>query len=362
MKTDCRVRVLLAPTVLTTVAAVAAVAVLAASCGKKESDPTTAGGPAGGGGAGGAGGGGAGGGAQGRIALKFKQAETKSLSLAGEAVGTNDAAGLESLSYLLSSIQLFREGSLQQTGSGWSITKPGWELFKNNPEGVDYNAFEPEQAASKRSLFIDFLDPLAIEKISKNATYSSDQVGKYTTASINWYRPFFVKCKVELSNGTILHTKKSTGLRRSGTGLNTQITTLVDNMDQGPAEEAPAMLANGGSFSSFGKPFEITAEDVEKKTEFKLVLAYRPEGMCQGFSQNSQSGGIKFANHPDAGLSPNLDTVPTIQVKFLDLVPIGARKGEPVSRDTYRLSVKSAVDELGTSVLDASNQPISFSA
>jgi|GEM_PF-4155614 len=302
-------------------------------------------------------------GAKGRIAVKFKQAQSQSFSLAGEAVGTNDGAELESLSYLLSSIELFREGSLVQTGSGWTVTKPGWSLYKNAPAGIDYNAFEAEQAPAKRSLFVNFLDTAAIEKLSQDVTFSADQVGRYTAASINWYRPFFVKCKVGLSDGTTLHTRASKGFLKSGTGLDTQVKTLIHDMNQGPAEETPVMLSNGGSYSSFGSPFEITAKDVEDKAEFKLVLAYRPEGICQGFSQNSQTGGIKYANHADAALSPDkLDSVPTIQVKFLDIVPIVARKGQTVTRESYRLAVKSAVDPLGVSVLDVPNQALPFSA
>ena len=88
---------------------------------------------------------------------------------------------------------------------------------------------------------------------------------------------------MSLIDGGKVYTKSSTNFVSNGkSGLDVTYETQVTGMKDAPAQEGVFFLPNGGAYFYLPKKFEITKEDVDNAVNFKIVMAFDPDGMIKG--------------------------------------------------------------------------------
>ncbi|MCA2959953.1 MAG: hypothetical protein IOD12_06835 [Silvanigrellales bacterium] len=200
-----------------------------------------------------------------------------------------------------------------------------------------YNEFLPAKAAEFTD-WIDFLNPTSAAKLASKATYDSTSVGSYEAVIVNFYRAFKIKAEVAMNDGKTLYTKATKNFTSNGkSGLDVTYTNVNADLTVAPAEEATLFLPNGGKTFYLQSPFQITADDVAKKTAFKMVLAYDPSNSIKGKSvatnYPTSSGG--FLEGQFDSTNGYLITAP-----FMEFSPVLARTTETIMRETYDISLE----------------------
>lgn len=258
--------------------------------------------------------------------------------------GRSRGAELESLSYLVSSIEFC--GKLVTNGTGTNCQSGAWQLYSNQSQ--DYDNFLPANAATTTDGFVNFMDKDALKAFGQSSTYSDGNVQTYDGATIYWYRPFKVKASMTLTDGTKIYTKATTDFPSNGkTGLDVTFESRTDSMTTGPAEEAVFFLPNGGTYFRLQKPLEITQADVDNKTNFKVVFAFDPDDIITG-TKLDLTGWIPDPNwrsgHVDATNGYRIDA------PFLNAAPVVAREGETIMREVYLLRSADQIHDVRVSL------------
>ncbi|MBC7658907.1 MAG: hypothetical protein H7249_04295 [Chitinophagaceae bacterium] len=247
----------------------------------------------------------------------------------GLAVGED----IQSYSFRVSSIALCSH--LKAVGPSASCSGAGeWNLYTDQDGATtDYNTYGPQQAASDTIHFTNVLDKKSLAALTRTTIATDKNVQTYDAVLVYWYRPFKVKADVTLTDGTKLYTKAAGSYRSNGAdGLSVNYQYRVKDMTSGPAAESVFFLPDGGGYFRLQKPFELSTSDIESKTNFKVVLAFDPDGLIKG---------LPFVDHAtaDASLSGMVDAGEgyQIQAPFLQIAPIIARENETIMREVYLL-------------------------
>lgn len=236
-------------------------------------------------------------------------------------VGQSSQTTLESLSYRLGYVSLANSLTLQ--GSGFSNPLGEWIIF--NDTSGDANT---PGAAETDTKFVNLLEKAGLANLARQLTYTKSNINKYNYAIINWFQGIRFKATVTLSDGTLLYSKKSTSYKPlSSSAGETQYSSNTSTMTTSPAEESVVFSNNGGTLFKLQTPFEITQDDYDAKTAFKIAFAFDPDGLIKGIKQE----GV------DAGTLNDEKNGYKIQTPYLDMAPIAARESETILRDTYLL-------------------------
>lgn len=251
--------------------------------------------------------------------------------------GQSGIEGYKSAKFRVSGITLCQEVAEER---GDACGKGPWTIFNEGQSSPqEYDEFVPSKALGFDK-WIDFLDPSSTAQLGKKATYGSGQVGEYAAVIVNFYRTFKIKAEVKMNDGKTLYTKASTDFRSNGKpGLDVTYANAAKNLTTAPAEDAVMFLPNGGKTFYLQSKFAITADDVAKKTPFKMVLAYDPVNAIKG-SATDPAGA--FTNGWVEG-QIDVDTGYKIQAPFLEFTPVLARANETILKETYLLSTPGAV-------------------
>lgn len=269
------------------------------------------------------------------------------ISLTAPAIGRSEGAGLETLSYRLSSVVLC--GKLASEGTASQCAEGPLEVYGSNDQSVDsYDSFLPANAAVDTTSFTNFLDKDALKKLASGVSYNESHVRTYDSVLMNWYRPFKVKASMTLANGTKIYTKAATEYKsNNATGLSVTYETQVQNMTTGPAEEGVFFLPNGGTFFKLQTPFEITKADVDNKVSFKIVFAFDPDGMIRGnsFTYDPSAAAQSWLS----GMADNANGY-KIEAPFLQIAPVIARENETIMREVYLLRAPDSSHDVRVSI------------
>jgi hypothetical protein len=217
---------------------------------------------------------------------------------------------LESLQYFIQDISICQTATIN--GSGYN-NKDGCITLYEGDRTPNYDTFNAPEADADTNAnhWIDLMDATSRAKLNKAISLNSAHAREYNYGFVNWYRPIKVKAKVPIGDGTVtLSTKTADSYRLdSGTGINSQFTSLVTDMTSAGTELVTMVHSNGGSWFKFQKPFVITAADIESKASFNLDLVFNPEGIIKGQIFNDDPmGNIVDQQYPDHGADARLDT------------------------------------------------------
>lgn len=228
-------------------------------------------------------------------------------------------------------------GKVSATGGDACEQRP-WQIFKGGEESTnEYNEFVPAKALDFKD-WIDFLNPSSTAKLASKATYNESFVGSYEAVIVNFYRAFKIKAAVQMNDGKTLYTKNSKDFKSNGkSGLDVTYTNVSTDLTVAPAEEATMFLPNGGKTFFLQSPFQITADDVAKKTSFKMVLAYDPNNAIKG-----QTAALNYPTSAGAFLEGQFDSTNgyLITAPFMEFTPVLARTSETIMRETYEIALE----------------------
>lgn len=266
------------------------------------------------------------------------------LDLTNQTFGKASPDSLLSASYRVIDILLCEKASIEKgdaCGEGKVMT------LYDGGNGIgggasDYDSFTSAEAAADTSSFIDFLSPTGRAKLAKSITYTDEDVAEYEGVVVHFYRPFKMSGSVTLGDGRTVYTKSSTTFEDNGkTGLDKTFQTVITSSTTAPAQEGVFFLPNGGKSFKLQKKLAITDDDVKNKTALKMVLAFDPDYMLKALA-------VDTSGSPGDWLEGQVDKTNNLKISadFLNFAPVMARESETIMRETYLLSMTTAVGTL----------------
>jgi len=239
------------------------------------------------------------------------------------------ATGLESLQYYIRDIKLCQDLTID--GTGYSNTSGLYSLFSKT-DAPDYNTFGAVDARSTTDGYIDFMDSTSLGSLTNTVNLDATNIGSYNYALTDWLQPIKVKGSIAV-DGTTIYTHDGTVALSSSYYTTTSSTALTTS----PSELAIAQLNNGGTWFRLLKPLEITQDDIDNNTQFKMLLVFNPDGFLFGWNNNDYTGtNNKIIDSNNNGF----------YIAFLDASPIAYRDGQTVYCESYTYTVVDAGNSL----------------
>jgi hypothetical protein len=235
-----------------------------------------------------------------------------------ESVGdANNVAGeLESLKYYILSIQICE--SIQISGTSFDNPTGCLMLYQNDvTSNSQYDNFGHAAALADTQNYLDLLNSEDRGKLSAAVGLAAADARSYNYGLVNWMKPIKVKVRVPLSDGSSLYSRTT---EESGGNVMAR-----DALTNSPAEESVVVLNNGGNWIRFQSPLVISSSNVMNGAEYKLTLAFNPDGIVHGKKQVSN-----FALKDSAQNG--------IDVPMIDLAPIPHKADDNVIRETYYIN------------------------
>lgn len=243
------------------------------------------------------------------------------------ATGSSTATSLKSLKYMISSIQVCEDLTINGTGySGtsncsalYSADLPG--ALSDSTQDVSMDVINAMQNGDYDSYQIDLMNETSRAKLNVDAQIKA---GTYHYAVINWAAPIQFNAEVAV-NGTTIYSKPTTSV---GTGDSRSQSTTTDDLIVAPAKDGVVISPNGGTFFKFPSPFVVSEEDIDAETKFVMDLVFNPEGVIRAtdtpgeFSMSSWFKGTNGAMY----------------VPMLSLAPVPRHADDTNSKEVYTLT------------------------
>jgi hypothetical protein len=223
---------------------------------------------------------------------------------------------LESLKYYILSIQICE--NIQISGTAYNNPSGCLYLYKNDvTSNSEYENFGLDAAKDDTSNYLDLLSTSDRAKLSRSVGLSYSDARSYNYGIINWMMPVKVKVSVPLSDGTYLYSRT--------TKMENNEVYAVDSLTNSPAQEAIVKLNNGGNWMRFQNPLVITTDHISSRAQFKLTLAFNPDGIIHGKKMVSNYA-LKDSNQNG------------LDIPMIDLAPIPHKASDNVIRETYHIN------------------------
>jgi hypothetical protein len=245
------------------------------------------------------------------------------------------AAAASSLQYFISSILICESLDVQGTASNNPVNC--LDLYHADTSAFAYDPtgdLSPLADVARRTAagYVDLMSGASLATIGGDKTLTHADAHGYSWGTINWALPIKVRATVPLSAaGGTLFTHDGVSTFTINPGGNRDFYTIAStSMLLPPAEDAVAVLPNGGNWFKFQAPLVITNEDIDQGKTWVLDLVFNPDGLVQGFGGGSLTPDAVVRDVNDAGVTARGITVP-----LLDLAPVPHRQDDAVVRESY---------------------------
>ncbi len=268
------------------------------------------------------------------------------------AIGQTTSAGLTSLKYFITSIQICRDVTVQ--GTGYSNATNCIGLFSNNNLTDNYNNYTITDAMADNENYIDFMTEEGRAKFAQTITYTEDDIGDYNWVIVSFARPIKMTGSFFTPGTTtaafITKTPQASELVPFvNEGREGELVRFTTNPTTGTPTELTYMLNNGGTYFPFLKPFSITQEDVDNKTSLSVEFLFNPNNFAtvyQSTCDGTQYGSSKYNAVMYVQDNTGLGDCTFFDLPYAKMGAVPKKSGENIMKEVYNINVAEGTAKL----------------